>query len=313
MSAGRPPMLGKALPAPSAPAIPRPSVSRVEEETIEAFWSSHPCGDRQVGGLDAYRGDYERFFDDYDRFRYAREAHIPACLDRLDVAGKALLEVGLGEGSEAEQLIRRGARYSGIDLTAEAVARTTTRLAVRDLPFDEVQQASVLSIPAADDSFDVVFSHGVLHHVPQVVEAQREIHRVLRPDGELVVMLYARRSLNYLVAIGGLRRLAVLAAWPARSRVPSGVLTDHLRNAERTGLGRYLRMQEFVHANTDGPSNPYAKVYDLRRVRRDFPDFEVVETWREFMHAPPLPVHGLPGAGLLGWHLWVRLRPRARG
>ena len=306
-------MLGKARRPPRAARRRRPSVSRVEEEIIEAFWSSHPCGDQQVGGLEAYRGDYERFFADYDHFRYTLESHIPACLDRLDVAGKALLEVGMGEGSEAEQLIRRGARYSGIDLTTEAVARTTTRLAVRDLPFEEIQQASVLGIPAADNSFDMVFSHGVLHHVPQIVEAQREIHRVLRPDGELVVMLYARRSLNYVVAIGGLRRLAVLGAYPARSHVSSGVLGAHLRNAEGKGLGRYLRMREFVHANTDGPSNPYAKVYDLRRVRRDFPDFEVAETWRAFLHAPPLPVHGLPGGNLLGWHLWVRLRPRARG
>ena len=94
-----------------------------------------------------------------------------------------------------------------------------------------------------------------------------------------------------------------------RSRVRSGILVGHLRNAEREGVTRYLRMGRFVHANTDGPENPYAKVYDLARVRQDFPDFKVVESCREFMHAPPLPVHELPGAGVPGWHLWVRLRP----
>jgi hypothetical protein len=122
-------------------------------------------------------------------------------------------------------------------------------------------------------------------------------------------MLYARRSLNYLLAIRVVRRLAVLAAYPLRSRVGPGLLAEHLRNAEREGLWRYLRMSRFVHANTDGPENPYAKVYDLASVRADFPDFEVVGSWQMFMHAPPLPVHGLPGAGILGWHLWVRMRP----
>jgi ubiquinone/menaquinone biosynthesis C-methylase UbiE len=278
---------------------------------IEEFWEAHPCGDDLVGGLDArYRGDYARFFTEYDAFRYAQESHIPACLDRLDVAGKQVLEVGIGQGSEAEQLIRRGAHYSAIDLTAQAVDRTRTRLILRGLPFDQIIHASVLDLPFPADSFDMVFSHGVLHHVPRIVEAQREIARVLRPSGELVAMLYARRSLNYLVAIWAARRLAVLATYPLRSHVRSGILAEHLRNAEREGLWRYLRMSRFVHANTDGPENPYAKVYALASVRADFPDFEVVESWQTFMHAPPLPVHGLPGAGVLGWHLWVRMRPQ---
>jgi ubiquinone/menaquinone biosynthesis C-methylase UbiE len=283
----------------------------VEEEVIEQFWNAHPCGDWQVGGLkETYRGDYERFFTDYDSFRYEHEDHIPRCLDRLDIDGKQVLEVGIGEGAEAEQLIRRGARYSAIDLTAAAVERTTTRLTLRELPHERIVQASVLDIPFPDNYFDVVFSHGVLHHVPDVVQAQREIARVLRPSGELVAMVYARRSLNYLVAIGGVRRLAVVCAYPLRSRIRSGILAGHLRNAQREGLRKYLQMKNFAHANTDGPDNPYSKVYDLARVREDFPDFEVAETWRAFMHAPPLPVHSLPGASVLGWHLWVRLHPK---
>ena len=155
-----------------------------------------------------------------------------------------------------------------------------------------------------------MFSHGVLHHVPDIRRAQAEIHRVLRPGAQLVVMLYARRSLNYLVAIAAVRRAALLAAYPFRSRVRSGMLSAHLQNAERQELGQYLQMSQFIHANTDGPENPYAKVYGLRTVREDFADFEVVDSWKAFMHAPPLPVNGLPGSSLLGWHLWVRMRPR---
>ncbi len=70
------------------------------------------------------------------------------------------------------------------------------RLGVRDLPNEGVHQASVLSLPFEDQSFDMVYSHGVLHHVPEIEVAQQEIARVLNPDGELVAMLYARRSLN---------------------------------------------------------------------------------------------------------------------
>jgi SAM-dependent methyltransferase len=286
-------------------------VANVDEAVIEQFWQTHPCGDMQVGGLvGSYAGDYEAFFADYDRFRYKREAHILRCLDRLDVGGKKLLEVGIGEGADAEQLIRRGARYSGLDLTMAAVVRTRTRFELRRLPFEDVRHGSVLGIPWPDESFDLVFSHGVLHHVPDIHQAQREIGRVLRPGGELIAMVYARWSLNYLVAIGVARRVAVLAAYPFRQRLRPGMLRDHVRNAEARGAANYLRMRNFVHANTDGPQNPYSKVYDVPRVLADFPDFELVESWRAFMHAPPLPVQRLPGGSMLGWHLWLRLRRR---
>jgi hypothetical protein len=71
-------------------------------------------------------------------------------------------------------------------------------------------------------------------------------------------------------------------------------------------------MNQFIHSNTDGPDNPFARVYDRRRLRADFPDFVVTKTYRHFMHAPPLPIHGLAGEQRLGWHLWAHLQPKSR-
>src|SRR5262249_23609176 len=136
--------------------------SEMSEAAIGAFWNAHPCGNDQVRALDrTQQGDYERFFARYDEFKYGLERHIPSTLDALDLSGKQLLEVGPGEGAEAEQLIRRGAEWSGVDLTEEAVDRVRTRLTLRGLPFGEIRQASVLALPFADAEFDVVFSHGV--------------------------------------------------------------------------------------------------------------------------------------------------------
>ena len=87
------------------------------------------------------------------------------------------------------------------------------------------------------------------------------------------------------------------------------MLAAHLDNAMKTGLFRYLRLDEFIHHNTDGPANPYAIVYDRRRVAQDFPYFRITRIYKRFMHAPPLPVHGLPGGTVIGWHLWVHLVP----
>lgn len=164
--------------------------------------------------------------------------------------------------------------------------------------------------PFADNSFDIVFSHGVLHHIPDVKTAQREIARVLKPEGKLIAMLYARRSLNYLVSIALVRRIGLLGLYTVGAH-PSGVLGGHVANAKREGLWRYLKMSNFIHRNTDGPENPYAKVYDLATVRADFPDFRIERSYQDHMHAPPLPVSALkPLAGVLGWHLWVHLKPR---
>ena len=141
-----------------------------------------------------------------------------------------------------------------------------------------------------------------------LVAAQREIARVLKPGGELIVMLYAKRSPNYLVSIALVRRLGLLALW-LTGREPGGILGQHLKNARAVGLRNYLRMHNFVHRNTDGPLNPYSKVYDLALVRQDVPAFEAAHSHQCFMHAPPLPVQRLPQERWLGWHLWVHLRP----
>ncbi|MBP7415463.1 MAG: hypothetical protein KA831_02335, partial [Pyrinomonadaceae bacterium] len=62
--------------------------------------------------------------------------------------------------------------------------------------------------------------------------------------------------------------------------------------------------------STDGPFNPYSKVYDAAEIAKEFADFEIIENHKEFMHAPPLPVGWLPLEGVLGWHLWATMKKK---
>lgn len=279
------------------------------EKEIQDFWQTHPCGDALVGGLhEESRGDYEAFFTRYDNFRYTKEKHILDCLDAIDFKDKRVLEIGLGQGADAEQIIGRGGIWSGLDLTQEAVERTQMRLKIRNLSFETIKQGSALEIPFEDNNFDIVFSHGVLHHIPEIKIAQKEIARVLKPDGELVAMLYSKWSLNYLLAIGVVRRVGLLGLKLIRFD-PGGIYSQHLKNINKTGVRKYLQMKNFIHLNTDGPMNPYSKVYDEALIKKDFTDFEIVKTYKRFMHAPPLKVGWLPLEKLLGWHLWAHLKP----
>ena len=286
---------------------------RLTEAQIQEFWQKHPCGETLVGGL---RGegdtDLERFFQEYDNYRYDEQPQMLTILDRIGLREKRVLEIGLGEGSDSEQIVRRGAHWSGLDLTEESVKRVRKRLELRGLPYQELKRGTALNLPFSSNSFDIVFSHGVLHHIPDIDRAQREIARVLKPNGELIAMLYAKWSLNYLLSIALLRRLGLVAMYYGGINA-GGKLGGHLEHPRRCGLWNYLRLKNFPHANTDGPENPYSKVYDLREVRRVFTEFKLTKSYKASMHAPPLPgplTHALPGESVLGWHLWVHLRPR---
>jgi len=280
------------------------------ENEIKDFWQVHPCGAELVGDLnEETRSEYEDFFSRYDAFRYAKEPHILKNLDGIDFNRKSVLEIGLGQGADGEQIVRRGGIYSGADLTEESVKRVKMRFSLHDLPFDRIEQASALDLPFDDSSFDIVLSHGVLHHIPEIKKAQAELARVLKPDGKLIVMLYAKWSLNYLVSIFTARRLGLLAMYGLGMK-RGGIYGDHLANAKKAGIWNYLAMDNFINVSTDGPFNPYSKVYDASEIAVDFADFEIVETHKEFMHAPPLPVGWLPFAGVLGWHLWATMKKK---
>ena len=190
-------------------------MEEMTEQAIREFWDAHPCGESLVESLSA---DHEAFFRRYDAFRYQREAHILRRLDAIDFKGKHVLRSAWGRALIPSRSSGEEPYGLGFDLSPESVSRVSTRLRLRGLPYRGLNVASALALPFPDNSFDIVFSHGVLHHIPDVITAQKEIARVLKPGGRLIAMLYARRSLNYLLAISVVRRLGIAALYLGRAR-----------------------------------------------------------------------------------------------
>ncbi len=203
-------------------------MSEALKEDVRSFWEAAPCGTKTAT---AAPGSPE-FFRQVEEWRYAVEPFIPQIARFDDTAGKDVLEVGIGLASDFVRFVRAGAAATGIDLTEAAVAAARERLAQEGLEA-EVLVADAESLPFEDASFDVVYSYGVLHHTPDTAAAVREVHRVLRPGGEVRIMLYSRRSWF---------ALAVWARHVLRRRRPWHSLTTALaQDLESPGTKAYTR------------------------------------------------------------------------
>jgi len=104
-----------------------------------------------------------------------------------DLEGKLVLDVGCGMGRFAEVATRWGARVVGIDLSAAAGVAARN---LRDRQFVALQ-ADVYALPFAPESFDYIYSIGVLHHTPDCEKAVKVLPKYLKPGGYLAVWLYS--------------------------------------------------------------------------------------------------------------------------
>ena len=289
--------------------------NRELKERVRAFWQANPCG---VKFADAAPGT-RQFYELVEAHRYTKEWHIPSAADFRSARGLKVLEIGCGLGTDGAQFAAADADYTGVDLTEAAVELARKRFDLFNLP-GTFQTADAESLDFADESFDLVYSHGVLHHTPDTEKAIREIHRVLRPGGRAIVMLYHRGSYNYRVNIALLRRAgAHLLKWEPGVKLinkitgePLDSLRQHaklLKNEKES----YLKPAEFLSQNTDGAGNPLARVYSRREARELFNDFSEVTLKTYFLNKRWLPVIGnmLPRsvesrlAARWGWHLWI--------
>jgi ubiquinone/menaquinone biosynthesis C-methylase UbiE len=284
------------------------------KERVREFWQQHPCGTKFS---DAEMGSRE-FFERVEAHRYEKEWHIRSAANFAGAGGLKVLEIGCGMGTDGAQFARAGADYTGIDLTDAAIELARKRFAVSGLSGKfRVSDAENLDFPP--DSFDLVYSHGVLHHTPDIAAAVREIHRVLKPGGRAMVMLYHRGSYNYRIGIRVLRRAgAGLLKSESGIRIvhrltgePIDSLREHaasLRNANGN-----VSNAELLNQSTDGAGNPLARVYSRREARELFKDFREVELRAYFLNKRFIPVLGnlLPRsvesalASRWGWHLWI--------
>jgi 2-polyprenyl-3-methyl-5-hydroxy-6-metoxy-1,4-benzoquinol methylase len=171
----------------------------IENQTVREFWDRNPVAANSVQGITPGTADY---FKNVDRLReeagcepfdFSETIH-----EYSQSAGKAVLDIGCGHGYVLSRYATYGAKVFGIDLTQRALELTQKRFDLLQFKGD-FRQTDGNSIPHPDKSFDIVCCMGVLHHIADPSPMLREISRVLRPGGQVILMFYNRRSFrNYV-------------------------------------------------------------------------------------------------------------------
>lgn len=213
-------------------------------ESVRDFWDAASCGEKLHLAEESAAG-----YASQSKERYRLEPYIPAFANWAAMRGKAVLEIGIGLGSDHEQFARAGAVLSGIDLTPRAVEHTRRRLALAGLKSD-LMVANAEALPFADASFDHVYSWGVLHHSPATPTAIAEAMRVLRPGGSFAIMIYNKWSLVGLMlwARYGLARLRPFTSLAT-------IYAEHLESP---------RTKAYTPAEARALISPFAKSIDVR-------------------------------------------------
>lgn len=157
---------------------------------VRQYWDTEPCGTRGVN----YPEGTPAYYEEIRRHRYSIELCIPQFAEFERWRGRKVLEVGCGVGTDLVEFVRHGAVVTGIDFSPKSVQLAQRRLDIYKLK-GEVLEADAEQLPFSDNTFGMVWSFGVLHHTPNTVQAVKEIHRVLKPNGEARVMLYHKPSM----------------------------------------------------------------------------------------------------------------------
>lgn len=172
-------------------------------DDIQRYWNERihdlEMTDEPVGTLG--------FFDDLDEYRFDKLRYLPQLVDFGGFKGETLLEVGCGIGTDLVRFARGGALVTGVDLSKTAIDLAAKNFDLHGLAPVELRVADAEALPYADASFDHVYGHGVIQYTADPAKLVRECHRVLKPGGTAIFMVYNR--ISWLNALSKVMKVAL--------------------------------------------------------------------------------------------------------
>jgi len=164
------------------------------KDEVQNQWNNDPCGSHYVKKAEVHSLDW---YLEVESYRYNEYA--PWMLETMEFSkhsGKKVLEIGAGMGTDLAQFAKQGALVTDYDLSAHHLALAQENFKLRGLT-GKFFHGDAETLPFEDNSFDLVYSNGVIHHTPNTSQVIKEIFRVLKPQGKIIIMVYAENSLHY--------------------------------------------------------------------------------------------------------------------
>ena len=159
------------------------------KKQVHDFWNEAACGENLYLQNSDSAG-YESQFNE----RYRLEPMIVPFADFASTKGQKVLEIGVGLGADHQRFAETGADLFGIDLTERAIDYTRRRLELFGLS-SMLATGDAENLDFQSESFDYIYSWGVLHHSPNTQRAIDEVYRVLKPHGRSKIMIYHKWSM----------------------------------------------------------------------------------------------------------------------
>ena len=158
-------------------------------EAVREYWNRH------IHDLEITRHPVgsRGFFDDLDQYHFEKLHHLLRLVAFDGYRGRSVLEVGCGAGVDLARFAKGGAQVTGVDLSSSAIDLARANFAQQGLE-GRFDVADGERLPFANNSFDLVFAHGVVQYTANPQQLVEECHRVLKPGGEAVFQVYNRIS-----------------------------------------------------------------------------------------------------------------------
>lgn len=211
-----------------------------------------------------------------------------------------VLEIGCGLGLDGMQFAKNGAIYTGIDISPDEIEMAKRYFSLENVGGKFIN-APIEKCDFSDNSFDLVYSYGVLHHIPQIDKTVEEIYRILKPNGKIIIMVYFK-GVNYYLRVSLWQRLLTFFTYPEFiykfliDKLPvitQQWLIEHHRNIKKLGI-KYLFSQNFINSSTDRYSAPKSDFYSKNEAKKLFNKFINFKMYKRH-----LPLY------LINWLKWM--------
>ena len=283
-----------------------------KREKAGGYWNAHPIATDSVSHARGSDESFEAIYERWERSMSPRRlAFLKSCRD------KRLLEIGCGIAIDGRFFSSNGVDYHAVDMSIVSLRLARQHFETKALP-PRFSNADAVRLPFDDGTFDVVYSSGVLHHVPDMAAACREAVRVLRPGGVARLMLYNRASYHFLLVHWLVRPLVRLLLALPNGRAIARRMPDKLWQTyeicSQDGFDADLILS--ISTDTSKPGarnyNPLSYFVTQADVRRLFPGLDDFEFYTTLLNYYPFPF--LRGAVERRWGFFLQItarKPRA--